>query len=158
MLSSKAVEEKIISEHLDQQWQRREVELADWVQREKQKRRAKQTAYIGNIEVDVELLGTITLLKRMNIQTEFSCAGVSALDEPEDHSLYGYLTIIRSEKTDQFVHLAMHHMKHRLLVTYEPAHHRYDLSSFYIGHNRSFCILLQHCAELFCLLKKGSAK
>ncbi|UQZ36999.1 hypothetical protein C2I18_27775 [Paenibacillus sp. PK3_47] len=142
-------EEKIISNHSEQQWRRREKELTAWLQRSKQKQRPKQTAYVDNIEIDIELLGTLTLLRRMNIQTEFSCAGVSILDEPQDHSLYGYLTLIASSEADQFVKIAMQYMRHRLLVTYEPSRNRYDLSSFYIGHNRSFCLLLEKSAQLF---------
>ncbi|MFB9276986.1 hypothetical protein [Cohnella cellulosilytica] len=141
--------EKVISVHSPESWQRRETELASWLRRTKPRRRAKQTAHLGNIEVDAELLGTLTLLKRMNVQTEFSCAGVSLLDEPEDHSLYAYMTLFASEQAEQFVHFAMRQMRHRLLVTFEASRSRYDLSSFYIGHNRSFCLLLQRAAERF---------
>ncbi|WP_346779405.1 hypothetical protein [Paenibacillus brevis] len=110
---------------------------------------AKQTLWLGNIEVDAEIFAALACLKRMHIQTEFSCAGVSPLDEAEDHSLYAYITMFRSEKADRFVQFAMHQMRHRLLVTFEPSRNRYDLSSFFIGHNRSFCLLMQRCSELF---------
>lgn len=147
-MNSNNTEEKIISTHSEQQWRRREIELSEWVQRHKQKRRSKQTACLGNIEIDIEMLSTLTLLKRKNIETEFSCAGVSVLDEPEDHSLYGYLTLLSSSETEEFVKIAIQYMRHRLLVTYEPSRNRYDLSSFYIGHNRSFCLLLENSARL----------
>jgi hypothetical protein len=104
-------EEQVISTHSANQWKRRKMELANWVRRPKHRRRAKQTAYLGNIEVDVELLQTLTLLKRMNIQTEFSCAGVSVLDDPENHSFYGYMTLIASDKTEKFMQLAIQHMR-----------------------------------------------
>lgn len=141
--------EKVISVHSAESWKRREAELESWLKRTKLRRRAKQTAHLGNVEVDAELLGALTLLKRMNVQTEFSCAGVSVLDEPEDHSLYAYMTLFASEQADRFVCLAMRQMRHRLLVTFEASRGRYDLSSFYIGHNRSFCLLLQRAAERF---------
>lgn len=148
-ISTKDDVEKVISVHSKAQWERRDVELSNWAKRTKCKRRAKQTALLGNIEVDAELLGALTLFKRMHIQTEFSCAGVSPLDDPEDHSLYAYITIIASKRAERFVEMAMKQMRHRLLVTLESSRNRYDLSSFYIGHNRSFCLLLQHCAEGF---------
>nr|WP_256257670.1 MULTISPECIES: hypothetical protein [unclassified Paenibacillus] len=134
---------------------RREQELETWVRAPKPRRRAKQTALLGNIQVDAELLGALTLLKRKGLHTEFSCAGVSLLDEPEDHSLYAYMTLAASASADRFVRLAMRRMKHRLLVTFEPARGRYDLSSFYIGHNRSFCRLLERCAEVFRFSEHG---
>ncbi|RTE07826.1 hypothetical protein [Paenibacillus whitsoniae] len=62
--------------------------------RTKRRRRAKQTALLGNIKIGAELLAALTLMKRMHIQSEFSCSGVSFLDEPEDHSLYAYVTLI----------------------------------------------------------------
>jgi hypothetical protein len=104
---------------------------------------------LGQVAVDAQLHTALTILKEMQIPTEFSCAGVSILDEPEDHSLYAYITFLMSEKTDRFIVLAKQQMKHRLLVTFEPARKRYDLSSFLIGNNRSFCILIQHCAQLY---------
>lgn len=149
--------ERVISVHSKEQWRRRKLELAYWVQRAKPRRRAKQTVILGNVQIDAELLAVLTLFKRMHIQTEFSCAGVSLLDEPEDHSLYAYITFIASEKTNRFIHLAMQKMRHRLLVTFEPSRNQYDLSSFYIGHNRSFCLLIQQCAEVFISLEKGTA-
>ncbi|MEK8128213.1 hypothetical protein WMW72_09885 [Paenibacillus filicis] len=141
--------EQVISIHTPEQWRRRERELVAWVQRPKHRRRSKQTAMLGNMHIDAELLDALARLKRLGIETEFSCAGVSPLDEPEDHSLYAYVTLIASERADRFVASAMAHMRHRLLVTWEPGRSRYDLSSFYIGHNRSFCLLLQRSAEWF---------
>ncbi|MCM3701637.1 hypothetical protein [Paenibacillus macerans] len=142
-------EEKVISVHSEKQWLRRDAELASWLRRPKQRRRAKQTVWLGNTPVDAEIFAALAGLKRMHIQTEFSCAGVSPLDEPEDHSLYAYITLLGSEKADRFVQFAMRRMRHRLLATFEPSRNRYDLSSFLIGHNRSFCMLLQRCAETF---------
>ncbi|WP_020614833.1 hypothetical protein [Paenibacillus daejeonensis] len=143
------MEEHIISLHSKERWQRREAELIAWANRPKPKKRAKQTVIFGNSHIDAELLTTLALCKRMGIPTEYSCAGVSILDEPEDHSLYAYITFIASEKTEAFVQFAMNTMRHRLLVTFEPARSRYDVSSFYIQHNRSFCLLMEQCAKVF---------
>ncbi|WP_010275253.1 hypothetical protein [Paenibacillus senegalensis] len=150
--------EEIISRHSETLWNRRESELARWVQRAKPRRRAKQTVVLGNAVIDAELFPVLAMFKRMGIQTEFSCAGVSVLDEPEDHSLYAYITFIASEKTERFVNFAMRRMRHRLLVTLEPSQNRYDLSSFFIAHNRSFCLLMQRCAEAFQLEEEQAAK
>ncbi|MUG70342.1 hypothetical protein [Paenibacillus validus] len=151
-------DETIISHHSQTQWQRREQELACWVQRAKPRKRPKQTVILGNTPVDAELLMALTLLKRTRIQTEFSCAGVSLLDEPEDHSLYAYITITGSATADRFVQLALTRMRHRLFVTWEPRRNRYDLSSFFIGHNRSFCLLMQRCAEIFAELEDEQSR
>lgn len=146
-VSAKNEVEEILSFHSGQQWRRREEELAHWVRREKPRRKAKELKWLDETAVDAELYPALALFRKMEIRTEYSCAGVSLLDEPIDHSLYAYVTFFASEKTDCFVKLAMRIMKHRLLVTFEAARNRYDLSSFYIGHNRSFCLLLLRCAE-----------
>lgn len=143
--------EIIVSRHSDLQWRRRRAELAEWMERPKVRRRAKQTAWIGPTEIDAELAGALSQFKRIGIATEFSCAGVSVLDEPEDHSLYAYITFISSPQADRFVQAAMAYMKHRLLVTFEPARGRYDCSSFLIGHNRTFCMLMEKCASDFAI-------
>ncbi|SFA76336.1 hypothetical protein SAMN05216312_101344 [Cohnella sp. OV330] len=143
--------ELVVSRHSDQRWQRRRLELAEWMERPKVRRKAKQTARLGQTEIDAELLGALTQFKRIGIATEFSCAGVSVLDEPEDHSLYAYITFISSPLADRFVQAAMAYMKHRLLVTFEPARGRYDCSSFLVGHNRSFCMLIEKCARDFAI-------
>ncbi|OOC62584.1 hypothetical protein [Paenibacillus ihbetae] len=143
--------ERVISTQSRDQWHRREMELGKWAMLTKQRRRDKQTVWLGNMELDAELLPAFMYLKRAGIQTEFSCAGVSPLDEPEDHSLYAYITIISSEQAKSFIEFAMERMKHRLLVTYEPSRNRYDLSSFFIGHNRRFCTLMNHYAKEFCI-------
>ncbi|MDQ0048321.1 hypothetical protein J2T18_002604 [Paenibacillus polymyxa] len=39
---------------------------------------------------------------------------------------------------------AMRYIRHRLLVVYELERNRYDLSSFFLGHNRSFCQLMEY--------------
>ncbi|WP_281888833.1 hypothetical protein [Paenibacillus sp. YYML68] len=148
--------ETVISVHPTRHWLRRESELNDWIQRPKVRRRAKQLALLGCVHVDSEWLVTLELLKQAGIQTEFSCAGVSPMDEPEDHSLYAYITLIASDSTDRFVRLARGQLRHRLLVTFEPSRNRYDLSSFYIGHNRSFCLLMQRCVEDFMQLDCGT--
>lgn len=153
-LMNKNEEEKVLSLHSERSWQRREMELTNWLESAKPRRRAKQTVLLGDMEVDTEMFLTLVSLKKLHIHTEFSCAGVSPLDEPEDHSLYAYITLLASEKSDNFVQFAMRRMRHRLLVTFEPSRHRYDLSSFFIGHNRSFCLLLQHCAEAYTLLEQ----
>ncbi|MEK0314823.1 hypothetical protein [Cohnella sp. 56] len=145
----KDAREEIVSEHTERQWQKRRLELAEWTERPKVRQRAKQTAWLGQAEVDAELLGALTQLKRIGIETEHSCAGVSVLDEPEDHSLYAYITLHASPLADRFVQAAMAYMKRRLLVTFEPARSRYDCSSFLIGHNRSFCLLMEKCAREF---------
>ncbi|CAI6087051.1 hypothetical protein [Cohnella sp. JJ-181] len=139
--------ETILSQHTDRRWKKRYAELAEWTERPKVRRRAKQVAWLGQVEIDVELLGALTQFKRLGIATEYSCAGVSVLDEPEDHSLYAYITFIASPMADRFVQAAMAYLKHRLLVTFEPARGRYDCSSFLIAHNRSFCILMEKCAR-----------
>ncbi|MDG0792304.1 hypothetical protein OMP38_16585 [Cohnella ginsengisoli] len=143
--------ERVVSRHSDLQWRRRRAELAEWTERPKVRRRAKRTARLGQTEIDAELHGALTQFKRIGIATEFSCAGVSALDEPEDHSLYAYITFISTPLADRFVQAAMAYMKHRLLVTFEPARGRYDCSSFLVGHNRSFCMLMEKCAKDFAI-------
>ncbi|MCM3130472.1 hypothetical protein ACFQ3J_23460 [Paenibacillus provencensis] len=117
----------------------------------KHRKRDKQTVWLGDAEFDAELLPALTYFERAGIQTEFSCAGVSLLDEPENHSLYAYITFITSKKTESFIEYSMERMRHRLLVTYEPSRKRYDLSSFFIGHNRRFCTLMNQYAQGFYL-------
>lgn len=141
--------ERVISTHSKDQWNRRKMELGKWAKLSKQRRRDKQTVWLGNTELDAELLPAYMYFKQAGIQTEFSCAGVSPLDEPEDHSLYAYVTFISSVQAKSFIEFAMERMNHRLLVTYEPSRNRYDLSSFFIGNNRRFCTLMNHYAKEF---------
>ncbi|TXK74705.1 hypothetical protein FU659_28590 [Paenibacillus sp. N3.4] len=141
--------EIIQSHHPEAHWKRREQELVAWTAKVKQRKHPKKTKLLEQFHVDAELYTALSILRRKLIPTEYSCAGVSLLDEPEDHSLYAYITLLATERTEQFVQLTMKRMRHRLLVTFEPERNRYDLSSFYIGHNRSFCLLLQHCADSF---------
>lgn len=155
-ISQSEESESVISVHSELRWQRREQEISRWFVRPKARKRAKQTVWFGGVEIDAELLTVLTLFKRMRIETEFSCAGVSLLDEPEEHSLYAYITFPASARTEVFVRLAMKRMKHRLLVTYEPGRNRYDLSSFYIGHNRSFCLLMERCVRALMQLEEGA--
>lgn len=147
--------EQVISRHSEHRWRSRESELARWAAIPKPKKRTKQVVWLGHAEIDAELLPALSLLKRMGIQTEFSCAGVSLLDEPEEHSLYAYITFPASARTEHFIRLAMERMKHRLLVTFEPGRNRYDLSSFYIVHNRSFCLLMESCARIMLTSEEG---
>ncbi|MCH6189379.1 hypothetical protein MKN04_17190 [Paenibacillus polymyxa] len=58
-------------------------------------------------------------MNRKHVATDFSCAGVSIWDEPEDHSLYAYITMKADERSGAFVQWAMRYMRHRLLVVYE---------------------------------------
>ncbi|NHN30849.1 hypothetical protein [Paenibacillus agricola] len=142
-------EEIVLTEQTAEQWRRRRRELDTWVNRDKLGRLPKQTMMLDQVAVDAQLHKALTIFKEQQIQTEFSCAGVSILDEPEDHSLYAYITFLASEQTERFIALAKQQMKHRLLVVFEPGRKRYDLSSFLIGHNRSFCLQIEHCAELY---------
>lgn len=140
-------EDRVLNAPSDARWRRRRRELETWIARPKERRRAKQTAPLGREQVDIELLEALTLLNRLGVTTEYSCAGVSVLDEPEEHSLYAYVTFPASERADLFVRLAIRRMRHRLLAVYESARDGYDLSSFLIGQNRSFCMLLAQCAR-----------
>ncbi len=141
--------EFILSHHSKRQWHRRGEELLQWIARDKKRKQAKMTTLLGDIHVDAELFPALTLLQQKQIATEFSCAGVSPLDEPEDHSLYAYLTILASERAEQFVQLTMKRMRHRYWFLMNRQGIDMILSSFYIGHNRSFCQLIQKCAEIF---------
>ncbi len=144
-----ADQEELLSEQPAHLWRRRKLELMSWTERDKQTVIAKRTTLWNGVEVDVELAEALTLLQHAGIATEFSCAGVSPLDEPIDHSLYAYVTLVKSEAADRFVQYAIQNMRHRLLVTLETGSGRYDLSSFFIGHNRSFCWWMQQCAAHF---------
>ncbi|MFC0391367.1 hypothetical protein [Paenibacillus mendelii] len=84
--------EMIISLHGEQHWRRREEELSRWIVAPKPRMRSKLTASFRGFDIDAELLPALTLFIRLEIETEFSCAGVSLLDEPEEHSLYAYIT------------------------------------------------------------------
>ncbi|MEJ8306812.1 hypothetical protein [Saccharibacillus sacchari] len=142
-------DEIIISTQTTEQWKRRRMELGRWAEREKIRLFPKKVGLLDGVEVDIELLEALTRLNAAGIVTEFSCAGVSPLDEPEEHSLYAYVTLLESESAREFIDYASRRMGRRLLVSYEPSHHRYDLSSFMLGQNRSFCFLLETCAREF---------
>ena len=137
------VEEVRLTKHPLESWYKRAEELKVWLNTAKVKVREKALASFKGIEVDEEHLTTLQLLNEMGIQTEYSCAGVSLRDEPVDHSLYAYLTLIDSTEAARFVQFIREKMRHRIVITYEPKKLRFDLSSFYIKHNRSFCFLLQ---------------
>ncbi|UPK47038.1 hypothetical protein [Paenibacillus pabuli] len=142
-------QEVLLSQQPAHLWRRRKLELMQWTEREKRTVTAKRTEIWNNVEVDAELVDTLTLLHRASVRTEFSCAGVSPLDEPVDHSLYAYVTLVQDEVADRFVAYALSQMRNRLLVTLETGTGRYDLSSFFIGHNRSFCWWMHFCAAHF---------
>ncbi|WP_338543899.1 hypothetical protein [Paenibacillus tundrae] len=144
-----ADQEELLSDQPAHLWRRRKLELMSWTERDKHTVIPKRTTLWNGVEVDVELAEALTLLQHAGIATEFSCAGVSPLDEPIDHSLYAYVTLVKSEAADRFVQYAIQNMRHRLLVTLETGSGRYDLSSFFIGHNRSFCWWMQQCAAHF---------
>lgn len=142
-------DEIISGDQTPEQWKRRRAELGRWADREKVRRADKRFALLDGVQVDAELLAALRLLNGAGIKTEFSCAGVSPLDEPEEHSLYAYVTLVESETARAFVEYAAGRMGRRLLVSYEPSRRRYDLSSFMLGKNRSFCLLLEACAREF---------
>ncbi|MCM3782703.1 hypothetical protein M3231_06940 [Neobacillus mesonae] len=144
-----AESEQLISVQTPEQWRRRRKELGVWVERSKPVSLGKALYDFDGIEVDAKIYPALVELKSIFIQTEFSCAGVSMLDEPEDHSLYAYVTLLEGSDTERFIQYAMERMGHRLLVTYEQNRGRYDLSSFFIGHNRSFCFLLAEVAKQY---------
>ncbi|WP_342551314.1 hypothetical protein [Paenibacillus sp. FSL R7-0652] len=139
-------QEVLLSEQPAHLWRRRKQELLHWTERDKRTVSPKRTAIWNGVEVDAELVHTLSLLQGAGVQTEYSCAGVSPLDEPVDHSLYAYVTLIQSQAAEQFVCCARSRMRNRLLVTFEAERGRYDLSSFFIGHNRSFCWWIERCA------------
>ncbi|NMO97869.1 hypothetical protein [Paenibacillus lemnae] len=137
-----------ISSHTREQWIRRRQELGEWVERPKLRRHFKRTVPLQNgVHVDEELYNALNLLQQAGIKTEHSCAGVSLLDEPIDHSLYAYVTFYKSEAAERLISILEQVMRKRVLITFEPLTSRYDVSSFLIGHNRSFCLLLQHAAQ-----------
>ncbi len=138
--------EQILSSHSKARWIRRRREIAEWEQREKLVKKPKKTVPFLYDEVDEELFPALLLLNDRGIVTQYSCAGVSMLDDPVDHSLYAYVTVVDTPESRAFIDYLQQNMRHRLLVTYEPERKRYDLSSFYIRHNRSFCFLLYRYA------------
>ncbi|WP_419888999.1 hypothetical protein [Paenibacillus xylanexedens] len=150
--------EVLLSEQPAHLWRRRKLELMHWTERDKHTVSAKKTEIWNGVEVDAELVKALSILQSAGVRTEFSCAGVSPLDEPVDHSLYAYVTLVQSEVADQFVHYALRRMRNRLLVTLEAEKGRYDLSSFFIGHNRSFCWWMEHCALQFGSRNESSEK
>lgn len=140
--------EVLLSKHSDQHWRRRKVELENWTNRTKVRKEGKRTTIFDGVDVDTEIYPALSKLKQIGIQTEYSCAGVSPLDEPLDHSLYAYITFMDGAYAEKFAGIIVNVMKNRALLTYEPGRKRYDVSSFFIGHNRTFCFLIDHCAAL----------
>ncbi|WP_240688916.1 hypothetical protein [Ammoniphilus sp. YIM 78166] len=147
--SNEALQEIQLSHHSIEQWQRRKRELEWWVNHPKPEKRPKSLKWLKQDYVDEELYPVLQLLNQAGIPTEYSCAGVSLLDDPHDHSLYAYLTFYKKDLSSALMEYLLNRMKHRVIVVYEPARNRYDVSSFYIQHNRSFCLLLYHCAIQF---------
>jgi hypothetical protein len=141
--------EMILSKHKREHWLRRDAERKEWNQTPKHTMKPKILKMLADNEVDQELYDSLVLLNVLGIMTEFSCAGVSVLDEPEDHSLYAYVTFLKTDRSTDFVEYLMKRMRHRLLLTYEPMKNRYDISSFFINHNRSFCLLLKKYARMY---------
>jgi hypothetical protein len=139
---SQGATEVILSQYKEKHWYRRDAERITWVQTPKIRKKSKALKCLNEDYVDQELYPALQLLNQMGIITEYSCAGVSILDEPEDHSLYAYVTLPETHASTLFVQYMMKRMRHRLIVTYEPARQRFDLSSFFIKHNRSFCMSL----------------
>ncbi|MCI1695367.1 hypothetical protein [Aneurinibacillus aneurinilyticus] len=139
-------DEHVLSIHSKERWIRKRREVDEWEKRRKLIKKQKETVFFLNDEVDVQLFPALSLLNDMRIVTQYSCAGVSVSDDPLNHSLYAYVTVFDSESTRNFIDYLQRSMRHRLLVTYEPTRKRYDLSSFYIQHNRSFCFLLHRYA------------
>lgn len=144
--------EQLWSNQSVERWKRRKSELAAWIERPKPQSWQKKLLLFDDVEVDAAIYPALMALKKLHFKTEFSCAGVSILDEPDDHSLYAYVTLLEGPNTEEFVKYAMQRMGYRLLVTYEEFKHRYDLSSFYISKNRSFCYGLELCAKEFLFL------
>lgn len=144
-----AEKELLISQQSSNLWTRRRRELAAWIERPKPITAGKALCDFNGVSVDAAIYPALMALQEASIPTEFSCAGVSILDEADDHSLYAYVTMLDGPVTEYFVQYAMERMGNRLLVTYEPGRGRYDISSFYIGHNRSFCYLLAAVARNF---------
>lgn len=134
--------EMILSKHKPAHWLRRDAERMEWDQSHKKTIKPKILKKLSDVEVDQELYDSLILLNVLGIKTEYSCAGVSVLDEPEDHSLYAYVTFLKTNRSSDFVEYLVKRMGHRLLLTYEPLKNRYDISSYFIKHNRSFCLLL----------------
>jgi hypothetical protein len=137
--SANQSQEVILSEHHIERRKRRIIERSEWLNTPKIKRKEKKLSLLGDQHVDYELYPALKVINELGIRTEFSCAGVSILDEPEDHSLYAYVTLLESVHTKEFVEFILDKMKYRILISYEPARQRYDLSSYFIKHNRSFC-------------------
>ncbi|WP_025026974.1 hypothetical protein [Caldalkalibacillus mannanilyticus] len=124
-------------------------ERNSWLEVPKVSKKAKVVVKMGDTLVDQELYPALLILNQMGIQTEYSCAGVSVLDEPEDHSLYAYVTIFDSPQAQSFISYIQEKMSHRVLISFEQERNRYDLSSFFIQHNRSFCHALYLIASQF---------
>ncbi|WP_205668517.1 hypothetical protein [Ammoniphilus sp. CFH 90114] len=156
--SREALEEIVLSHHTMEHWHRRRVEVERWAEGQKVARRPKSVKWLKHDYVDEELYSVLSVLNQCGISTEYSCAGVSVLDDPEDHSLYAYLTFYDTDVASSYVNYLMEKMKHRLMVIYEPARNRFDLSSFYIQHNRSFCLLLHYYTFQFFSDQKLSNK
>lgn len=144
MLQTEFLDEVILLDHREEHWHRRYLERIDWIEAPKVRKKLKTVRWLYKDFVDEELYPALLLMNEIGITTQYSCAGVSILDEPEDHSLYAYVTFSETPISTLFVQYLIENMRHRILITYESVRKRFDLSSFFIHHNRSFCMLLYH--------------
>jgi hypothetical protein len=151
------MEEVILSQHRTALWWRRENERTLWVEEPKRRRYPKRLKRLGSDVVDFELYPSLFVLNQYGITTEYSCSGVSVLDEPEDHSLYAYVTLPKTKLSTDFIHYLRRRMAHRILIIEELGRQRYDISSFFIQHNRSFCLFLYYCTLDFVQFNRGFA-
>lgn len=132
----------IYSQHGQNHWHIRRMELMDWIEQRKPRIEAKLITEFQGVQVDTPLHEALVIINEFGIKTQHSCAGVSRLDHSIDHSYYAYVTMEVSALSTLFVQFIVNKLKQRVLVIHETGRNRYDLSSFYIQHNRSFCYLL----------------
>jgi hypothetical protein len=152
----KSIEEIVITKHPAYHRLRRKEELKNWAASTKCLRKKKRLVRLHNDFVDREIYPVLLLLGQAGIKTEYSCAGVSVLDDPKNHSLYAYITLLATDQATAYIQFLIGRMRHRLLVTFEVDRRRYDLSSYYIQHNRSFCSLLYRYTQEWIVLSNTS--
>lgn len=149
MGQTNSFQEVIITSHNRDLWVKRREERKEWNAHSKRVKKEKELVSFRNEPVDAELYETISLLNQIGIETEYSCAGVSLLDDPINHSLYAYITFKKDSLSERFTQFLIHKSRHRVLVSFEEQRNRYDISSFFIQHNRSFCLLIHHYTKQF---------
>lgn len=152
MSQSNSKPEVYLTSHHRELWIRRREERKQWNTAPKIIRKKKEVVSFLDEDVDRELYDTLCLLNDFGIETEYSCAGVSLLDDPLHHSLYAYITLKKDSLAEAFIQYVISRGRHRFLITYEQPRNRYDISSFFIGHNRSYCFLLYHYTKQFIAL------